>query len=400
MKLFYIAVGHDGKKVRGFIEAADSSKAAVYLREHELSPIRIEEQKKSYSFSSVRIFNRVNNKDIVFFTRQIASMLASGLTLSQALTILKNQTQKDSMIAVVDGIIINVEEGKSFSEAVSQYQQTFSPVYISLIKAGETTGVLDKVMGRLAETLEKRDKLRAQIRSALLYPIIVVILMVIVVGIMMVVVIPQLKTLYESLNIALPLPTQIIVDLSTFTVNNFVLIIVTSVGSLLYFNRWRKTEKGKFFVDSFLLKLPIFGKLMRESVMSEFSRTFGLLAATGSLVIESLNKSADVLGNSVYKKAVMQVADNVEKGVSIGDAMNANPLFPAILVEMVKIGEQTGKLDDSLMRVSEYFEREVEQTVKALTTAMEPIIMVGLAVGVGFLIIAVITPIYKLISSF
>lgn len=400
MKLFYIAIDQEGKKVSGFIEATDESKAAVYLRDHALHPIKIEKQATKPSLNSLQFFHKVNSKDIVFFTRQIASMLSSGLTLSQALGILRNQTQKTSMIAIIDGIIVNVEEGKAFSEAVMQYPNTFSPVYISLIKAGETTGVLDKVMLRLSDTLEKRDKLRSQIRAALLYPVIVLTLMIIVVGIMMVVVIPQLKTLYESLNISLPLPTRIVIEISTFMVNNIFLIMVALVGGMVYFNRWRKTEKGKLRLDSFLLKLPIFGKLVRESVVSELSRTFGLLSATGALVIESLNKSADVLGNSVYKKAVLEVADSVEKGVSIGDAMNANPLFPSILVEMVKIGEQTGKLDDSLMRVSEYFEREVEQTVKALTTAMEPIIMVGLAIGVGFLIIAVITPIYKLISSF
>ncbi len=400
MKLFYIAIDHEGKKASGFIEATDESKAAAYLRDHALQPIKIEKQATKPSLNSIQLFHKVNGKDIVFFTRQIASMLTSGLTLSQALGILRNQTQKTAMIAIIDGIIVNVEEGKAFSEAITQYQNVFSPVYVSLIKAGETTGVLDKVMVRLADTLEKRDKLRSQIRAALLYPIIVMTLMIIVVGIMMVVVIPQLKTLYESLNISLPLPTRIVIEISTFTVNNIFLILVSLVVGMVYFSRWKKTEKGKLRLDTFLLKIPIFGKLIRESVVSELSRTFGLLSGTGALVIESLNKSADVVGNSVYKKAVLEVADSVEKGVSIGDAMNANPLFPSILVEMVKIGEQTGKLDDSLMRVSEYFEREVEQTVKALTTAMEPVIMVGLAIGVGFLIIAVITPIYKLISSF
>jgi type IV pilus assembly protein PilC len=304
------------------------------------------------------------------------------------------------MIAMIDAIILSVEEGKSFSDSIAQYPSVFSPVYISLIKAGESTGVLDKVLVRLADTLEKRDKLRAQIRGALMYPMIVVALMIVVIGIMMIFVIPQLNTLYESLNISLPIATQIVVSLSNFVVNYLIFIIIAGAAGLFYFNKWRQTEKGKFLVDSFLLQVPVFNKLIRETIMAEFSRTFGMLAGTGALVIESLNKSADVVGNSVYKKAVLEVSANVEKGVSIGDAMNANPLFPSMIVEMVKIGEQTGKLDDSLMRVSEYFEREVEQTVKALTTAMEPMIMIGLAVGVGFLIIAVITPIYNLISSF
>lgn len=400
MKLFYIAVSHDGKKIKGFVEAADTTKAAMYLREHALVPIRIEPQSAKHILSTLQFLNRVSGKDVIFFTRQTASMLSSGLTLSQALTVLKNQTQKQSLVSVVDGIVTNVEDGKSFSESIALYPQVFSPVYVSLIKAGESAGLLDKIMMRLADTLEKRDKLRAQIRSALLYPVIVITLMAAVIGIMMIFVIPQLNTLYESLNIALPLPTKIVIMLSNFMINYILFIVAGSIAGLFYFNKWRRTEKGKFVIDSFLLRMPIFNKIIRESTMAEFARTFGLLAGTGSLVIDSLQKSADVLGNSVYKRAVKQVADSVEKGVSIGDAMSANLLFPAIVVEMVKVGEQTGKLDDSLMRVSEYFEREVEQSVKSLTTAIEPLIMIGLAIAVGFLILAVITPIYKLISSF
>lgn len=400
MKLFYIAVGKDGKRVKGFIEAADVSKAAGYLRDHALLPVKIEQESAKNTFSFLKFVQKVKNKDVIFFTRQLASMLTSGLTISQSLGLLINQAQKQSVAAMIQGIVISVEEGKSLSEAVSQYPNVFSPVYISLVKAGESTGLLDKVMIRLADTLEKRDKLHAQIRSALLYPTIVVSLMVVVVIVMMVVVIPQLNTLYESLNVTLPLPTQIIIWLSHFFTAYYIVIIIGAGLIGYYSNKWRKTEKGKMLLDRISLKVPIFSKLVKESTVSEFARTFGMLVGTGSLVIDSLNKTADVLGNGVYRREVKKVAENVEKGVSIGDSMGTSALFPPILVEMVKVGEQTGKLDDSLMRVSEYFEREVEQTVKALTTAMEPIIMVILALGVGFLIIAIITPIYKIISSF
>lgn len=317
----------------------------------------------------------------------------------QALQILKNQVQNPAMAEVIRGVIASVEEGKSFSLAISKYPNVFSPIYVSLIRASETAGLLDKVLLRLADNLEKQQKLRSMIRSALTYPVIVIILMVVVMSIMMIFVIPQLSGLYDNMGIELPLPTQIVVGISNFMIKFWPFMIGGTVLGVFYFRKWRKTPTGKSIIDRIVLKLPVFGKLITQSIMVEFSRTFGLLVGTGSLVVESLNESADVVGNMYYRSAILDLGRKVEKGVTIGDAMLSDPLFPPIIVEMVKIGEQTGKLDDSLLRVSEYFEREVEQTIKTLTTAMEPFIMIILAVGVGFLILSIITPIYNLISQ-
>jgi type II secretory pathway component PulF len=232
-----------------------------------------------------------------------------------------------------------------------------------------------------------------------MYPVIVVVMMIAVMVIMLIFVIPQLTVLYDNLDIALPLSTQIVVGLSSFLVNFWPLIIGVGIASFFYLRHWRKTDAGKRAIDALILKLPIFGKLVTQSMMVEFSRTLGLLIGTGSLVVDSLMRSSEVVGNYQYRDAIVLVARRVEKGISMGDAMEATPVFPPILVQMVKIGEETGKLDDALNRASEYFEREVEQTVKTLTTAMEPVIMIVLALGVGFLIFSVITPIYSLISS-
>ncbi len=399
MKLYYTAVAKNGKRVKGLIEAADHDKAAFYLRQHSLLPVHIEEEHPNPLSLSLPFQKKVTSKDTIFFTRQIATMLTSGLTLLQALTILKNETQKDHIIVMLNGVINAIEEGKTFSEALSQYPDNFSDIYISIVRAGETSGLLDKIMLRLAETLEKREQLKSQLRSALLYPLIVILLMFIVMMIMMFFVIPQLSNLYTSLNISLPLPTQIVISFSEFIIHYFLFIIVGLGVLLYYFNKWKKTEDGRLVLDKLLLRVPILKHLLKLTILVEFSRTFGLLTGTGAVIIDSLHKTADVLGNSVYRKAVLQVADSVEQGISVGDAMNAHDIFPPILIEMVRTGEQTGKLDESLMRVADYFEREVEHAIKTLTTAMEPIIMIGLAIGVGFLIISVITPIYKLISS-
>jgi len=217
--------------------------------------------------------------------------------------------------------------------------------------------------------------------------------------IMMLFVIPQLTVLYENLNVSLPLPTQILIGLSSF-ISLFWPVIIGLIVAFSYFlKRWSNTLSGRLIIDDIVLKVPVFGKLIKQTILAEFSRTFGLLVGTGTLVVEALNETAETAGNVHYKNAIMGVGNQVEKGVTVGSAMASSTLFPPLLVQLTKIGEQTGKLDETLQKASEYFEREVDQMVKTLTTAMEPFIMIVLGVGVAFLIISVITPIYSLMSS-
>lgn len=399
MKLSYKAVSRDGRVFRGVIEAKDTREAASYLRTKDLLPTAINPQKENDMLKLLPFLKRTSSSDVVFLTRQLSSMLSSGLTLMESLRILKEQVQKEALADILNGIVIEVEEGKPFSVAINKYKEVFSPIYVSLVKAAEESGLLDKVLLRLADNLEKQQKIKSSIKSALMYPMIVIIGMVLVVIIMMVVVIPQLSVLYENLNIDLPLPTRIIMGLSNFFITFWPLILASIVFLIGFYKRWSKTEAGRLLIDDTVLKLPIFGKLVRQSILTEFSRTLGLLIGSGTLVVDALNQTADVAGNVRYRSAIMEISRRIEKGVSVGDAMSVYDLFPPMIVEMVKIGEQTGKLDESLLKVSEYFEREVEQTVKTLTTAMEPFIMVVLGVGVAFLIISIITPIYNLTSS-
>lgn len=399
MKLYYRAVGEDGKVIRGLIEARDVKEAGYYLRKHNLLPIVISVGNK---FSLTQLFSflkRPSENDLIFFTRQLASMLSSGLTLIQALSIMRGQIKNPVLNETVQGLITRVENGSSFSSALEKYPGLFSTIYIALMRAAESSGLLDKVLLRLSENLERSQKLNSSIKGALIYPVIVLIMMVGVVGIMMVVAIPQLTTFYQTMGVELPLSTQIVIELSNFTVRFWWLVIAAVILALYLFRKWRKNPDGKYMSDNLILRLPIVGKLVSQSLMVEFARTLGLLIGTGSLVVDSLLKSADVVDNSVYRREIILISKRVEKGISVGDALEAGGIFPPIMVEMVKIGEQTGKLDESLTRVAQYFEREVEQTVKVLTTALEPAIMVVLGLGVGFLIMAVITPIYKIIST-
>jgi len=399
MKLRYKAVSIQGKTAIGVIDAKDITEAASYLRNKKMTPILIVPEHKGGLIHLIPFFGKTKSTDVVYFTRQLSSMLNSGLTLVQSLALLKDQVQNPAMSEIVSGTLADIEEGKSFSQAIERFPDVFSHVFVSSIKASEESGLLDKVLLRLADNLEKNEKLKSTIKGALLYPIIVIMGMIAVIIIMMVFVIPQISVLYADLGVELPLPTLIILGLSSFFINFWPLMIgMIFLGGFL-FRRWHKTETGQLIIDEYILKLPIFGKLIRQSILTEFSRTLGLLIGSGTLVVDAIKQASEVTGNIIYRNAILNVAKRVEKGVPIGDSMSASILFPPILVQMSRIGEETGKVDESLLKVSEYFEHEVDQTVKTLTTAMEPFIMVMLGLGVGFLLFAVITPIYGIISK-
>jgi type IV pilus assembly protein PilC len=400
MKLYYNAVTSKGKPIDGFLEARDASEAATYLRSKDLLPIKIIKSEKSKLENLIPfLVERVRSSDVVNLTRQLSSMLTSGITLLRSLEILRNQTGNHALADVMDSIIKDVQEGSSFSHAIAKHPEVFSPIYIAFIEASEGSGLLDKALSRLADTLEKEQKLKSIVKSTLAYPAIVVAMMILVVFIMMIFVIPQLSTLYVSMNVALPLPTLILIKTSNFFVS-FWYIIVGFMGLAVFaYQRWYRTIEGKLTIDSLILKIPIFGSLIKKTILAEFSRTLGALLASGTLVVEALRKVSDITGNIHYKNAIVDISKRVEKGVSIGDAMNLYYLFPPNLVELIRTGEQTGKLDDTLVRASEYFENEVDQSVKALSTALEPIILVVLGIGVALLVISIITPIYQITNS-
>lgn len=398
MQLRYKAASKEGKLVHGLLDAKDIQEAAEYLRTKELIPVNITKVDNK-PWANLPFFTKVKSTDLVLFTRQLSSMLSSGLTLMKALEILKDQMENANMAEVITTVINDVQEGKTFSQALAKHPKVFTPIYVSIIKAGETSGLLDKVLSRLADNLEKQAKLRSTVKGALMYPVIVIILMVLVMAIMMIFVIPQLTVLYTNLNVPLPLPTQIVVGLSNFMIAGWPFVIGGLIISVYGFRKWAATKKGEEILDKISLRLPVFGKLVTQTILAEFSRTFGLLVGTGTLVVESLVETADTTGNVIFSDAIKDISKQVEKGVTIGDAMSYYPLFPPLLIQLIRVGEQTGKIDETLGKASEYFEREVDQTVKTLTTAMEPFIMIILGIGVAFLIISVITPIYSLISS-
>ena len=399
MKFSYKAISKDQTISTGIFEASNIGEAKEYLKNGGFLPISIEQENKDVPFANV--LNQLNQGkfDTVLFTRQLSSMLSSGLTLVQSLSILKEQSTSEVVKEVVVSLLSSVEEGKKFSESLAKYPKYFNSIYVSLVRSAEDSGLMDKILDRLANNLEKDQNLRRTIFSALLYPVVIIILMGVVMTVVMIFVIPQLTSLYANLNVSLPFTTQVVVAISTFVINYWFIVIAMIVLIIFLYNRWVATSTGRLIRDEIVLKIPIFGEIIKLSILAEFTRTLGLMSGSGTLVVQSLIESADVAGNLVYKNAILDTSRKVEKGLSVGDVLSSYNIFPPILTQMVKIGEQTGKLDDSLLRVSGYFENEVQGKVKNLTTAMEPFIMIILGIGVAFLILSIITPIYSLTSS-
>lgn len=400
MLLFsYKVKAADGQTLKGQVEAPTREMAVEILRRRKLFVISVIAIKPSVLTLISKKFKKAGSDDVVTFTRQMATMVASGLPLTEALRILRNQSNP-VMSAVIGEILQDVEGGASLSTALKNHTGVFSPVYISLVNAGESAGVLDNILTRLAANLEKNKAFSNKVKGAMIYPAIVVGAMVVVGFIMMIFVIPKLMDMYQTFNAELPMATKILISSSSWMKDNAILMFGILGGIGTGFSMWVKTTEGRRRFELFIFKVPIIGKLQKQVIMTEFTRTIGLLVGAGISIIDALKISADSVGNSVYQKALLFAASQVEKGLPLAVPIAQNPYFPPILAQMISVGEETGKVDEVLAKLSLYFEAESEQGVAALTAAIEPLIMIVLGIGVGFLVIAVILPIYNLTSAF
>ncbi len=398
MEYSYVAAGRDGVKQKGKLEANDQKEIVEYLRGKDLTILSIKSLEKKTS-SLLGYFSRIKANDIVLFTRQLASMIMTGLTVIESLNILKHQTNKPQMQKILDDLIASLSEGTALSKALGNYPSVFSPTYIALIKSAEEGGILDKVLGRLADNLEKSEDVRKRVKSALFYPGIIVSGVITVIVLMNVFVIPQMGSLYESLDLELPLMTRIVLTGSKLTTTLLPFSVFFVIGGFIGYKKFSKTPAGIKILDKIKLKAPVFGDITRLSILSEVSRTISLLVNSGASLIGALDIAGDVAGNVYYKASLQGTSALVEKGAGLSLAMQNQNIFPPLMIQMVKVGESTGKIDESLLKVSEYFERDLDLKVKTLTTSIEPILIIFLGVSVAFLIISVITPIYSLVSQ-
>lgn len=387
----------NGKVVIDKIEAKDIKSVSLYLQAKEIFPIWIKPLKEEGTMS---LLDRVGFNDVVDFTRQIAIMVNAGLTLTEALDILKKQVKKPSLHKLIEDLSNEIKAGNSFSSALKKYSNYFSDLYISLIRSAEVSGKLGEIMLKLSDNLEKEREFKGKIKGAMIYPVIILIGMFSVMFIMITFVIPKLLNLYKEFNVELPFTTQILIMVSSFFVKFWPLLILAIVGSVLAFRKYLSTSVGKYTFDSFLLKLPVINNVIKISALVNATRTLAILLGSGISILEALDIVVDATDNAIYQKSFKNVKKKVERGQSLGSAMDEEGIFPPILVQMAQVGEQTGRLDDTLLRLSHFFEIESELAVKAMTTLIEPAILVILGLGVGFLVMSVITPIYNLTSSF
>jgi type IV pilus assembly protein PilC len=401
MKRFiYKAKDKTGRLVIGEVEASTPEQAAKLVRGKSLVVISIKAKIDSPLSLIKGLRDKITQQDVTTFTRQLSTMINAGLPITESLLILRSQS-KSSMQKVVAQILADVESGQSLSSALEQHPKVFSRTYMALIRSGEVGGVMDEVLARLADSMEKQQEFKGKVKGALIYPAIIIVGMFIVVLIMMIFVIPRLTSLYSEFNAELPLPTRILMGISDIVITLWpVFLILGAVGAYV-FKLYRATKIGRNKTDRLMFKLPIIGDLQRQVILTELTRTLSLMVGAGVSILEALNITAEVVSNSIISDALKDVAKHVEKGFPIAFAFARHPdAFPFLLSQMIAVGEETGKMEEVLTKISHIYEIESDQRVKSLTAAIEPIVMVLLGLGVGFLVIAVILPIYNLTSQF
>jgi len=401
MKRFnYKAKDKTGKLVTGEVESVNLTEAARLVKSRGLYVISIVPKIDSPFAIIKRFQNRVKTSDISVFTRQLSTMINAGLPITEALLILRSQS-RGPMQKIVAQLLADVEAGESFSSALEKHPNIFSKTYIALVKSGEVGGVLDTVLLRLADNMEKQQEYSGKVKGALIYPIIIIVAMIVMAFVMMIFVIPRLTSMYTDFKVALPLPTQILIGISNFFVNFWYIMLILAGGGFYAFTLYRATPNGRRKVDELMFKIPVFGELSRQTTLTELTRTLALMVGSGVPILQALNITADVVNNSLISDALRDAATQIEKGFPIAFAFARHPeAFPFILSQMIAVGEETGKMDEVLNKISHIFEVESDEKVKGLTAAIEPIVMVILGVGVGFLAIAIIMPIYSITSAF
>ena len=384
---------------RGDIESPDEHAAALTLRKKGLIVISIKSKEPPGSKFLSKFFDRVSATDLVIITRQLATMVSSGLVLSDALDILEDQQNNKTLKKVLEEVSQNIKGGLTLAQSLGKHPDVFPPLYINLVKSGEASGKLDQVLLQMADGLEKDKEFQARVKGAMVYPMVVISMMIVVMIIMMVFVIPKLITLYSQSTIDLPLPTKILIFTSNLFVNYWWLMLILLIGSIISIRRWNKTKEGNLFFGRLLLKIPLVGSIITNVTLTNFSRTFGLLTSAGIPLLDSIGIVSELTDNPVFRQALKESYSGVEKGLPLSSLLNSE-IFPKIVGHMVKVGEETGKVDEIFFKLADYFESESDHLVKNLTVAIEPIVLIILGIGVAFLVISIILPIYKLTTSF
>ncbi len=398
----YIWEGKDlaGKKVKGEIEARDLQTAFNLVKARRVIPNASKFREKGKGLEvEIKIPGfgpKVRGQDVVLFTRQFATMIDSGLPLVQALDILARQATNKAFKKVLTGVKETVETGGTLADGMARFPEAFDDLFVNMIRAGESGGILDIILERLSVHMEKAMKLKREIKTAMIYPGVVVSAAVIVTSVLLIFVIPTFAELFQDFGSALPLPTQLVIDLSNFFVANWIIIFGSLFGSIFFFRRFIKTPKGQEVIHPLALKLPIFGDLIRKVAVARFTRTLGTMLSSGVPILDSLNICSRTAGNKVVEREIQRARVSISEGKSMTEPLESSVVFPQMVVQMISVGEATGALDSMLQKVADFYEEEVDNAVGALKQLIEPIMILVLGVVIGGLVIAMYLPIFKM----
>ena len=381
---------------RGEIEAADRMSAVGELRKRSILVTQISE--KSTGKAQVRIGSKVKAKELAIYTRQFSTMIDAGLPLVHCLNILAEQSESKNLRSVTSSVARNVEQGGTLADSLRKHPRTFDDLFTNMVEVGETGGILDVVLQRLSIYIEKAAALKRKVKGALVYPASILSVAFLVIVFMLTFVIPAFAAMFKDLGAQLPLPTRIVIWLSDFVRNYILLIAAAIVGCVFAFRAYYRTENGKSIIDALLLKVPIFGTIIRKVAVARLTRTLGTLVQSGVPILEGLRITATTAGNKVVEKAVLQCRVSVTEGKTLAEPLKASGVFPPMVTQMISVGEQTGALDLMLSKIADFYDDEVDTAVNTLTSLLEPIMIVLLGGIVGGLVVAMYLPIFKLVT--
>lgn len=385
------------KIVRATVQAESENAAAKLLMAQGFTPLNIKEIDESGNFLA-KLTGRITTKDKIVFTRQLATLIGAGLPLSQSLHTVLEQTDNKKLKDVIEDIVTAVEGGRSLSEAFSKHPQVFDKVFLALIAAGEASGTLDQSLQRIAAQQEKDAAMMSKIKGALTYPIIVLFVIFGVMAFMLLTVVPQVEKLYKDMGQALPFLTQVMVSAANFVISYWWIVLIV-IGAVVYFLlQWLKTEGGIRFKDTFKLNVPLFGGLFRKLYMARLARTGQTLLSTGVAMLDMLRITSEAVNNVIIAKSIDRAAEKVKGGKALSASLQPEDYILPLVPQMIKIGEQSGKIDEMMGKTAQVYEDELDEQIKAISTLIEPVLMVVLAVVAGGMVGAILMPIYSLVN--
>lgn len=399
----YEALDKGGKQVKGIIEASSEEVIIEKLRNMGYYPLNVVLSKKKaadvdiFALPGLRqIFHRVKSKHIMTFTRQLATLIDAGLPIIRSLAILTEQVESAVFKDIIKQMGKDIESGSSLSDALAKHPKQFDNLYVNMVRAGEIGGVLEAVLNKIAEFLEKRQAIIGKVKSAMMYPVIVMVLAAGIVTFILLVILPKFKDIYDQLGADLPMLTQVLVDASYVIANYWYWVIAGMVAVWFVYKKINETREGKFVFDTIKLRLPVFGELLRKIAIVRFAGTLATLITSGVPILQAIDIVRETSGNEVITRAMDQVYTSVKEGETIHEPLARCKVFPPLVVHMVAVGEETGAIDQMLQKVAEAYEREVDDTVNALTSIIEPVLIVFLGVIVGFIVVALYLPLFNI----